>query len=287
MLRGRAELAVDILEAYNAYCGLMAMSETALISRLKSLAERLMGVALDVVGAAQVTLDKNWARNPKVVALTLLSRSLTNFRASMLLLSDAHVHTAEARALARSIYENLIWIGALRERGDEFVQEMLDDDAANKQALAELTLRISRGLGGDVNDAESLRLRELIKASAERFPGNRKLQVSKVARSTVIEIAYVDYSRLSLEAVHCSITALGRHLHSERIEERYELTVDVHPAPSAREILDTLRHLCGALLGVAITANELLEFTPESGRLAELSAELDEIIAKIVAKSEP
>ena len=77
------------------------------------------------------------------------------------LLNDRHVHIVEARVLARCIYENLIWIGALRERGSDFVKEMLDDEAANRQALGELTLRISRNLGGDVNDENGLTLRGL------------------------------------------------------------------------------------------------------------------------------
>jgi hypothetical protein len=87
------------------------------ISQAKDLAEKLLGTALDVVGEAQVTLDKHWAGNPKIVGLALLSRSLTNFRAAMILLNDRHVHLVEARVLARCIYENLIWIGALRQRG--------------------------------------------------------------------------------------------------------------------------------------------------------------------------
>src|SRR5262249_55330265 len=114
------------------------------ISQAKNLAERLLGTALDVVGEAQVTLDENWARNPKVVGLTLLSRSLTNFHAAIILLNDWHVHVVEARALARCIYENLIWIGALRERGLNFVKKMLNDDAANKPTLGELVMKISR-----------------------------------------------------------------------------------------------------------------------------------------------
>jgi hypothetical protein len=143
--------------------------QTDLISRAKDLAQRLLSVALDVVGAAEVTLDERWARNPKIVALTLLSRSLTNFRAAMLLLSDEHVHVVEARMLARCIYENLIWIGALHDRGSEFVQEMLDDEAANRQALGELTLKVSRQLGSDVNDETGLQLRGLIKGTSEKF----------------------------------------------------------------------------------------------------------------------
>lgn len=243
-------------------------------------------MSLDVVGAAQVTLDEKWARNPKVVGLTLLSRSLTNFRAAMLLLNDQHVHVVEARMLARCIYENLIWIGALHDRGFAFVQEMLDDEAANRQVLGELTLKISRQLGENVNDETGLKLRGLIKGTSEKFPGSKKLQANKVAESTVVAAAYVYYYQLSLEAVHCSITALGRHLHREKIEGGYALTVDVHPPAQAREILNTLTHLCRGLLGVAITANELVGFTSQSEALTTLSKEFDLILADAAAALE-
>src|SRR5439155_11533299 len=195
----------------------------------------------------------------------------------MLLLNDRHVHIVEARVLARCIYENLIWIGALRERGSDFVKEMLDDEAANRQALGELTLRISRNLGGDVNDENGLTLRGLIKSTSERFPGSKKLHVNKVAESTVVGSAYAEYSRLSLEAVHCSITALGRHLEREAVEGGYVLTVNVHPDPTPREVLDVLVHLCRSLLWIAITANELVGFTSKSDLLRTLSEEFDQM----------
>src|SRR5215468_4535731 len=100
-------------------------------------------------------------------------------------------------------------------------------------------------------------LRALIKSTTERFPESKRLHANKVAERTVVESAYVEYSRLSLEAVHCTITALGRHLK----EEDEVLTVIVHPNPSPGEVRDTLVHLCRGLLGVAIAANELVGFT--------------------------
>jgi hypothetical protein len=255
------------------------MSEEEQIAKAKDLAERLLGLALDIVGAAQVTLDKNWARNPKIVGLTLLSRSLTNFRAAMLLLNDRHVHVVEARVLARCIYENLIWIGALRERGMVFVKEMLDDDAANRQALGQLSLKISTLMGGDPNDESGKLLRSLMKQSSEKFPDSKKLRVNEIAEKTLVRSAYVKYSRLSLEAVHCSVTALGRHLEREKVEGGYVLGVTVHPTPKPSEVLNTLVHLCRALLWTAVTANELLGFTSESDQLGPLADELAQIAA--------
>jgi hypothetical protein len=48
-------------------------------------AEKLMSAAIDVVGAAKIELNQDWARDPKIVGLTILCRSVSNFSAAMLL----------------------------------------------------------------------------------------------------------------------------------------------------------------------------------------------------------
>ncbi len=252
------------------------MSEAGSVEKAKDLAERLFNVAIDVAILAKVDLDEQWARNPKIVGLTLLSRSLNNFRAAMVLLKT-NVHVVEARILARCIYENLIWAGALRERGFAFVQEMLEDEQANREALVELTFKASRLLGGDPSDEAGMELRALLNASRERFPGSIKLRTDKVAKGTVIESAYNEYSRLSLEAVHCSITALGRHLTRDYDRDTYFLTLNIEPKPTDREVLNTIVHLCRGLLWVTVTANELVGFTPKSEELRPLEEELAQI----------
>jgi hypothetical protein len=88
--------------------------------------EKLMSAAIDVVGAAKVELPQDLAGEPKIVAL-ILCRSISNFRAAMLLVQQRHI--VEAKALGRCLYENLLWMGALRERGLDFVQDMLKDEA--------------------------------------------------------------------------------------------------------------------------------------------------------------
>jgi folylpolyglutamate synthase/dihydropteroate synthase len=111
--------------------------------------QRLLDAAIAVVGASHVELNESWARDPKVVALTILCRSISNFRAAVRLVQQQQV--LEARAIVRMLNENLLWIGALRERGSAFVQEMIADDAHNRKALAELTLKMTGKHGGDVN----------------------------------------------------------------------------------------------------------------------------------------
>src|SRR5690349_4709188 len=98
------------------------MVETA---RAVDYSERLMSVAIDVAATAKVELNENLVRDPKIVALTILCRSISNFRAALILAQKRHV--MEARALIRGLYENLLWIGALHQRGLDFVQDMLKD----------------------------------------------------------------------------------------------------------------------------------------------------------------
>jgi hypothetical protein len=103
--------------------------------------EKLLNAAIGVVAAARVELTANWAHDPKVVALAILCRSISNFRAAVRLVQREQV--MEGRALVRLLYENLLWMGALRERGLAFVQDMIADERFNRKALVELTLKMT------------------------------------------------------------------------------------------------------------------------------------------------
>ncbi len=94
-------------------------------------AQKLLDAAIDVVGAApeHVELNQNWAQDPKIVGLTILCRSISNFRAAVLLVQQEQA--LEAKALVRLLYENLLWLAALRERGLEFVQDGANERIAS------------------------------------------------------------------------------------------------------------------------------------------------------------
>jgi hypothetical protein len=179
----------------------------------------------------------------------------------------------EARALVRLMYENLLWLAALKERGLEFVRDMREDEASNRKALTELTLELNSTQGGDVSGPTALKLRKLIKDQSQQFPKPKKLSASKTAAEGGVEMAYFEYARLSLDAVHCSVTALGYHLSSERTEARAELKLSVLPRTTPVKDLSTVLHACRALLATARDADELIGCTTPSATFAALETE--------------
>src|SRR5258707_5635714 len=95
-----------------------------------ALANRLYEKGKAIFDHSNVLESEAGTKDPKVVALALLARTVGNFQAAVLLLDNGHV--VEARAMARCCYENLFWIAALTKKGDEFVKAMELDDAANR-----------------------------------------------------------------------------------------------------------------------------------------------------------
>ena len=128
---------------------------------------------------------------------------------------------------------------------------------------------------GDVREPGALKLRTIIKQIDQQFPSKKKLHPGNVAADGVIETTYIEYARLSLDAVHCSVTALGRHLSQEGTHQKVQLVVSVIPRTRPSEATSTILHACRALMGTAVGANELLGFTSASGDLEALVTEFE------------
>ena len=110
-------------------------------------ADKLYGSAMNVVGAATGRIDNNGNRDPKIIGLTILCRTLSTFKAALILVRANQV--MEARMLARPLYENCLWIAALRERRSKFVEEMVKDDALNQKSLGQITIKLTAQHGGE------------------------------------------------------------------------------------------------------------------------------------------
>jgi hypothetical protein len=206
-------------------------------------------------------------RDPKIIGLTLLCRSITNFRAVLVLLRINNPHVVESRTLARMIFENFFFLAALWERGADFVRDMRSDNAANRKALGEFALK--KLDPSDKDGPHGFTIRTQIKRLLTEFPKPQKFGVKGVAAATVADTAYLSYSMLSMDA-HPSITSLRRHLQWETEGDTHHLTLNVVPTFKPDERLKTLHEACVALFGVCITINQLLGGTAKSDALRDL-----------------
>jgi hypothetical protein len=68
-------------------------------------ADKLYGSAMNVVSAATGPINNNWKRDPKIIGLTILCRTLSTFKAALILVRANQV--MEARMLARPLYETV------------------------------------------------------------------------------------------------------------------------------------------------------------------------------------
>jgi hypothetical protein len=225
--------------------------------RLLDTGRAVLDAAESKVDAIPIDPNVNWARDPKVVGLAILCRTVSNFNAAMSLVHQGHV--LEGRVLVRLMYENLLWMGALRERRSDFVQDMIENERFNQKALAQLTMKMTGKYGADVNSECALTLRSIITELEKKAA--TKLRTDKIAASGAVETAYVEYQRFSLDAAHCSVTALGRHLFRENAGNVVNRVVSVQAKTLPDETLSTILHACRALMGVVVGANELLEGT--------------------------
>ncbi|WP_158813125.1 DUF5677 domain-containing protein [Methylocapsa sp. S129] len=223
-------------------------------------ASELLGLAIDIVGASSVEVDLNSARDPKVVGLTLLCRTITNFRGALTMARDDQ--PVESRALVRLCFENLFLVAALCERGADFVRDMRSDEAANRKAIGELSLKVSSPEARADKSAQIIRTQ--IRALLAEFPKPKKFSVKNVADEGVTSRSYLSYAVLSMDAGHASVTALRRHSKWEKEGDKHFLTMTVAPPFKPTERLATIDEACSALLGVSVGVNQLLEGTSQS-----------------------
>ena len=217
-------------------------------------AHRLYEKGKAIFDQSNVVESPAGTRDPKVVALALLARTMGNFQAAILLLD--HGHIVEARTMARCCYENLFWIAALAKSGDEFVCAMELDDAASRMKRAEGLLEWSKKQNQRFDFAASL---EALRTSLSDKHGKAKVIHHKVtADRGGIAGAYIIYRELSGDAAHPSATSLSRHVTWSNDDEDATFTVHPLPVEERHAVEDTLELACSPLLGVCMAANEIL-----------------------------
>ena len=181
---------------------------------LYAYAQRLMDVGIEVTAQAHVEIGAKWAREPRVIALALLCRTLGNMKGAVSLLRQRLL--VEAQMLTRCCTENLICIGALSQTGDAFVDELLRADAASKKKQAGMVIAT---YAESEEQAETvIRLGEVVKAIEAKHPKAKPLNTKELSKeeSSWIELRDVfsalgaGGARLREVARTASRTGLGR-----------------------------------------------------------------------------
>jgi len=79
--------------------------------------------------------------SPKVIAICLIARSLSNFRGGVTLLQQERI--VEGRILARCGYENLFAAAGLAETPEKLLELLEADDSASRKSRGEFLLEIA------------------------------------------------------------------------------------------------------------------------------------------------
>jgi hypothetical protein len=228
--------------------------------RWAQLANDIGQMGLDILGSAPVTVTEKRLADPKVLAIMLMSRSLSHFRGVFSLI-DADL-IVEARVLVRCCFENAFWIAQLHAEGDKFVRKMLRDEMRSRKVRGELAL----SKGAALADEAKARLRAQLREINKGFPDAESLNPKAVAMNGLLSDGYMLYSQLSADAAHPTVTSLNRHV----AHENGEPVIEVEPTPTEDEIVMTLDWACNAMLGVCVGVNQILGNTPAGQGLREL-----------------
>jgi Family of unknown function (DUF5677) len=228
---------------------------------LNAYVQRLMDVGIAVVADAKVEVGERWAKEPKVIALALLCRTLGNLKGAVLLLQQRML--VEAQVLTRCCVENLICVGALSHASDAFVDELIRADAHSKKKLVKSVIKT---YAEDIERTKSVvRLKEVVKAIEASHPKTNQLNTQKLSENNPVGASYLQFSVLSERAVHVSASSLGRHLGRELDGKQVFLKVDIAPESSEESIVSLQLELLGTVLGVVVGVNEIVGGT-EPGR---------------------
>jgi hypothetical protein len=205
--------------------------------------------------------------DPRVMAVLLLVRTLSNFRGALLLLRADRI--VEARTLVRCCFENLFTIAAIRTEGFAFVKEMAEDHKASRKARGENLLQHTADMP---ERAWRAKLQLFLDSLGKNQSRRRSLDPKSVAARGPLRKGYVYYAELSADSAHPTLDSLQRYL-GRNIEDATPIrTIDLNPIVKPEERRMALLMACEALLGVFVAATEILQhldLNKELGALAE------------------
>jgi hypothetical protein len=197
------------------------------------LCQRLRQLGIEILSQSNLTVTQHGMIHPNILALALLSRTLSNFKSLILLTQQRMV--VEARVLARCCYENLFIVGGLHAEGMSFAERMIEDDRAGRKGRIRFACEndpIYQALSPELQSATKQRYEEFKAAPKVGF-----LKQKDVSDAGAFKDMYVVYSQFSGDAAHPTITALSRHWGAKAKDTAY---FDVEPEPREDELDETL-----------------------------------------------
>jgi metal-responsive CopG/Arc/MetJ family transcriptional regulator len=249
-IKSRAEAVRRLVEQ-----ALTVPKRAKLVDEWRTLALDVINAGLGIFAAAEVQKTERGYADEKVIALTLLARTMSNAKGAILLLDAKRI--VEARTITRCMFENFYWIIGLAEERDAFVRKMRDDEMSHRRAQGQNIFAADIALEAEVG----ARLRDYLRRNKRQFDKNTSLspkQVAQVRRD--FAKTYIFYGQLSSDSGHPSMTALHRYIVPETNPEGGG--IDVEPVVSDRELAETCEYLCMAAIGVCIAANQIVGGTP-------------------------
>jgi hypothetical protein len=142
----------------------------------------------------------------------------------------------------------------------KFVEALVGDEAASRRKRGKLIL--TRVNPGGIEPDYKAPMREYIRKLETEHPKARMMNQRELAESTLLRDAYLYFAHFSAIATHVSASSLGYHMKSETENEQIVRRIEVVPVPSTDDLAELFLEACHALIGVAITANELIGGTP-------------------------
>jgi hypothetical protein len=234
--------------------------------KLYPLCEKMAQLALKIAGQCKLSVTPRGMTEPKILALTLLGRTLQNFK-GCILLTQAKL-AVEARVLARCCYENMFMVGGLYAEGTAFADRMIEDDKAGRKGRVRFAFEnetIFKGLSEEMQTAVAQS-----KQSFDEGPRAQFLKHKDISGLSAFKETYLIYSQLSGDAAHPTLAALARHWGPAGERLAY---FDFIPAAKEDELDETLHLACMAVLGIMVVVNELHGYTDAGKKLPALNGE--------------
>ena len=223
--------------------------------------DELLQLASTLYGEADLMETKYGASEPRVIAMTLLCRTVSNFRGVLAMIDQRLI--VEARTLTRSCVENLIFIDKLAKDGMKFVKEIEANEYKSKEMRGQLLARWAAGRKTEQQLVK--KLHGYLKSIQGKPKG--MINVKATAQAGVLKDSYIIYSQLSSDAAHPSADSLSRYTQRKCDGS---LTILADGITDDAETLQTLEFACSMLFGVCVGVNQIIGGLPSGTKLEPL-----------------